>query len=194
MGSSGLKSESVTKPTRLRSWNLPSRADMPENKRRAFYLFVDEMHNFLTLSFADILSECRKYGLNLTLAHQYIEQLDEKMRAAIFGNVGTIISFRIGVADAQYIAKEFHPIFNETDLVNLPNHNIILQLLIDGISSDAFSATTLPPPEMKRSYREEIIKLSRGKYGRSREEVEKGLLFKDHLEMKKQDKQRRLFG
>ncbi len=112
-----------------------SRADMPEIKRRAFYVFVDEVHNFLTLSFADILSECRKYGLNLTLAHQYIEQLDEKMRAAIFGNVGTIISFRVGVTDAQYLSREFYPVFNESDLVNLTNHNICLKLMIDGITS-----------------------------------------------------------
>lgn len=171
-----------------------SRADMPEIKRRAFYVFVDEVHNFLTLSFADILSECRKYGLNLTLAHQYIEQLDEKMRAAIFGNVGTIISFRVGVTDAQYLSREFYPVFNESDLVNLPNHNICLKLMIDGITSDAFSATTLPPPERKVSYREEIIRLSREKYGRLREEVEKGMVFGNNLEIKKQSGQRGLFG
>jgi len=170
-----------------------SRADMPEIKRRAFYVFVDEVHNFLTLSFAYILSECRKYGLNLTLAHQYIEQLDEKMRTAIFGNIGTIISFRVGVTDAQYLLREFYPVFNESDLVNHPNHNINLKLMIDGITSDAFSATTLPPPERKMSYREDIIKLSREKYGKPREEVERGMVFGNNLEIKKQSGQRRLF-
>jgi type IV secretory pathway TraG/TraD family ATPase VirD4 len=171
-----------------------SRADMPENKRKAFYLFVDEIHNFLTLSFADILSECRKYGLNLTLAHQYIEQLDEKMRAAIFGNVGTIISFRVGVTDAQYIAREFYPVFKETDLVNLPNHHIYLKLMIDGVTSEAFSAVTLPPPERRRSYKDKIIKLLREKYGRPRKEVEKRMVFNNDLEIKKQSRQGRLFG
>jgi Type IV secretion-system coupling protein DNA-binding domain len=149
-----------------------SRAEVPEAERRAFYLFVDEVHNFLTLSFANILSEARKYGLNLTIAHQYIEQLDEQVRAAIFGNVGTIISFRIGADDAKFLSREFHPVFNETDLVNLPNHDICLRLLINGVTSDAFSATTLPPLEKGRSYKAEIIGQSRERYGKPRAEVE----------------------
>ena len=82
-----------------------SRAELPEKKRKTFYLYVDETHNFLTQSFADILSEARKYGLNLILTHQYIEQLDEKIRAAILGNVGTIISFRVGVDDASVMSS-----------------------------------------------------------------------------------------
>ncbi|MHB8173273.1 MAG: TraM recognition domain-containing protein [Nitrospirota bacterium] len=90
-----------------------------ESERKPFYLYVDEFHNFLTLSFANILSESRKYGLNLILAHQYIEQLDEKITAAVFGNVGTIISFRVGAEDAKYMAREFHPVFDEADIVNL---------------------------------------------------------------------------
>ena len=117
-----------------------SRADVPEGKRRAFYLYVDEFHNFLTLSFADILAEARKYGLNLVLAHQYLEQLDEKLRAAVFGNVGTIISFRVGADDARILAREFYPTFSESDLVNLPNHSIYLKLLIDGAPSTPFMA------------------------------------------------------
>ncbi len=143
-----------------------SRADIQESKRRPFYLFVDEIHNFLTLSFTGILSECRKYGLNLTLSHQYIEQLEEKIRAAIFGNVGTIISFRVGATDAKYLSQEFYPVFDESDLVNLPNFNIYLKLMIDGVTSNAFSAITLPPPERKESHREAIIRLSRERYGR----------------------------
>lgn len=124
-----------------------SRADIPESERRSFYLYVDEVHNFATLSFADILSEARKYALHLVLAHQYIEQLDERIRAAVFGNVGTLISFRVGATDAQYLAKEFKPTFNETDLVNLGNYDIYLKLMIDGITSKPFSARTLEPPE-----------------------------------------------
>ena len=158
-----------------------SRANMVESQRRPFYIYVDEIHNFLTLSFADILSETRKYGLNLILAHQYIEQLDERIRSAIFGNVGTIISFRVGAADAQYLAREFHPVFSETDLINLPNHNIYLKLMIDGVTSRAFSAVTLPPSGNKLSYMEEIIESSRNKYGRPRKAVEKEMLFGSNL-------------
>lgn len=150
-----------------------SRANMEEKQRRPFYIYVDEIHNFLTLSFADVLSETRKYGLNLILAHQYIEQLDKEIRSAIFGNVGTIISFRVGATDARYLAREFYPVFNESDLVNLPNYNIYLKLMIDGMTSRAFSAITLPPHERKVSYIKEIIEASRRKYGRQRKDVEK---------------------
>jgi len=154
-----------------------SRAEMPENKRKPFYLYVDEFHNFMTLSFADILSEARKYGLHLTLAHQYMEQLDEKIKGAIFGNVGTIISFRVGIEDAKYLAGEFYPVFNENDLINLPNCHIYLKLMIDGTSSKPFSAVTFPPPARKKTSLNAVIKLSREKYARHRKEVEKDLLF-----------------
>jgi hypothetical protein len=143
-----------------------SRVDLPENKRRAFYLYVDEAHNFLTLTFADILSEARKYGLNLILSHQYIEQMDEKMRAAILGNVGTIIAFRVGIEDAKILAREFYPVFGESDLVSLPNYHIYLRLMIEGMPSTAFSATTLPPLARRRSHKTEIIRSSRMQYGR----------------------------
>ncbi|WP_203415402.1 type IV secretory system conjugative DNA transfer family protein [Candidatus Scalindua japonica] len=96
-----------------------SRANIPERKRSPFYLYVDEFHNFLTLSFADILSESRKYGLSLVLANQFITQLDEKIRDAVFGNVGTLISFRVGAEDAKYLSRELYPIFSEMDLVIL---------------------------------------------------------------------------
>jgi len=154
-----------------------SRAELPEEKRRPFYLYVDEIHNFLTLSFADILSEARKYGLNLILAHQYIDQLDEKIRKAVFGNVGTIISFRVGAEDAKHLAREFYPVFNEEDLVNLPNYHIYLKLMVNGVTSRPFSAVTLPPPCKEKSYKEEIIELSRKRYARERREVEKEILF-----------------
>ena len=113
-----------------------------QKTRRRFYVFVDEMHSFVSLSFIDILSEARKYGLCLFLAHQYIEQLPEKIRKAIFGNVGTIISFRVGAEDAEVLAKEFQPIFNEFDLVHLPRFAMYLKLMIDGATSRPFSAKT----------------------------------------------------
>jgi hypothetical protein len=150
-----------------------SRSDLPEDKRKPFYFYVDEIHNFLTLSFADILSEARKYGLNLILAHQYIEQLDEKIRAAIFGNIGTIISFRVGAEDARYLAREFSPVFNESDLTNLANFHIYLKLMIDGTTSEPFSAITLPPVERNRSHKTQVIEYSRKKYARLRQEVER---------------------
>ncbi|MCJ7778868.1 MAG: type IV secretion system DNA-binding domain-containing protein [Sedimentisphaerales bacterium] len=159
-----------------------SRADLPESKRRAFYLYVDEVHNFLTLSFADILSEARKYGLNLILSHQYIEQLDEKIRAAIFGNVGTIIAFRVGAEDAKYLAREFHSVFSESDLVNLPNYHIYLKLMIDGAASRPFSAVTFGPSEKNKLYKSTIIELSRKTYARPRQEAETEILSRNRSE------------
>jgi Type IV secretion-system coupling protein DNA-binding domain len=153
-----------------------SRADMVEKNRRAFYLYVDEFHNFVTLSFADILAESRKYGLNMVLAHQHLLQLDEKLRAAILGNAGTLISFRVGVEDAEILAKEFHPVFGPTDLVNLPNHHIYLKLLIDGAPSQPFSAFTLPPRPKTASYRPQIVENSRRRYARPRRDVEHEML------------------
>ena len=150
---------------------------MPERNRRAFYLYVDEFHNFLTLSFADILAEARKYGLNLVLAHQYLEQLDEKLRAAVFGNVGTIISFRVGVEDAKLLAREFYPSFSETDLANLPNHSIYLKLLIDGAPSQAVSRGHSAAGTKEKSHKAEIITLSRTHYAKPRRVAEQEILF-----------------
>jgi hypothetical protein len=150
-----------------------SRADIPEEKRSAFYFYVDEVHNYFTISFADILSEIRKYGLSLVLAHQYMDQLDEKMRAAILGNIGTLISFRIGAEDAKYLAREFYPVFNESDLVNLPNHHIYLKLMIDGVTSRPFSAITLPVPDPSdHSFAEKIIQMSRSRFCSNRKIAE----------------------
>jgi hypothetical protein len=118
------------------------RAKHEASKRIPFYLYVDEMHSFLNLSFVGILAEARKYGLSLFLAHQYIEQLDERVRAAIFGNVGTMIAFRLGASDAEYLAKEFFPVFTENDLVHLPRYGMYLKLMIDGTASQPFSAVT----------------------------------------------------
>jgi len=125
-----------------------SRQDIPEEKRRDFYLYVDEFQSFATASFADILSEARKYHLNLILANQYLDQIDEKVRDAIFGNVGTIISFKVGLEDAKFLAEEFYPEFGQEDLINLPCYSIYLKLMIDGKTSKPFSGDSLRLDEM----------------------------------------------
>jgi len=122
------------------------RANKPQEARRSFYLYIDECHSFVTLSFANILAEARKYGLSLFLAHQYIEQMDERIRSAIFGNVGTMISFRVGAADAEYLAKEFYPVFSEDDFVHLPRYAMYIKLMIEGTASMPFSAISLQKP------------------------------------------------
>ena len=150
------------------------RVDTQMEKRKDFYLYVDEFQNFSTESFANILSEARKYKLNLILAHQYIEQLHEKVTPAVFGNVGTIICFRVGAIDAEFLEKEFLPEFNANDLVNLAKHNIYVKLMIDGVASRAFSAETLPPYEIPiESFSDVIIENSRNKYAMPRSLVEK---------------------
>ena len=120
-----------------------SRQNIPEDQRRDFYLYVDEFQSFTTSGFIDILSEARKYRLNLILANQYLHQVDEKIMKAILGNVGTMIAFRVGTQDAKILAEEFYPIFRPIDLVNLPAYGIYLKLMIDGNTSKPFSADTL---------------------------------------------------
>ena len=150
-----------------------SRIDIPEEERKDFFLYVDEFQNFATEAFVTILSEARKYRLCLTLAHQYIAQMEEVVRDAVFGNVGTIIAFRVGAPDAEFLEKEFEPEINLYNLVNLPKYNIYLKLMIDGVTSRPFAAVTLPPlPKPEKSYKEKIIKLSRERYGTEREKVE----------------------
>ena len=157
-----------------------SRADVPDRVVKIlpnFYLYVDEFQNFANASFADILSEARKYKLNLTIAHQYIEQMDEVVRPAVFGNVGTMIAFRVGATDAEVLEKEFAPVFVLEDLVNLGFAQIYLKLMIDGLSSQPFSATTLPPiAHSEVSYVSDIIASSRKLYSRPKEEVEKTII------------------
>jgi len=158
-----------------------SRVDIPESKRRDFFLYVDEFQNFATESFCNILSEARKYRLSLILAHQYINQLEEmtptgksdKVKDAVFGNVGTLIAFRVGAEDAEYLEKEFFPEFVAGDLVNLPKYHIYLKLMVDGVAGRPFSAETLSPfKKPKESSREEIIKASRERYSTSRMVIE----------------------
>ncbi|MDD5083362.1 MAG: type IV secretion system DNA-binding domain-containing protein [Candidatus Moranbacteria bacterium] len=150
------------------------RVDIEEDERKDFYLYVDEFQNFATESFANILSEARKYRLSLILANQYVSQIDEKVRDAIFGNAGTIISFRIGAADAEFLEKEFEPVFMVNDLVNLPKFNVYLKLMIDGVAGDAFSATVLPPIELKSTVEniEKVIRISRERYTSKKQDVE----------------------
>jgi len=122
-----------------------SRAEIPESERRPCYVYIDEFHNFTTLSVANMIAELRKYGIALTLAHQYLHQLEEPVRHAVLGNAGTIISFRIGPEDARIMSREFSPAFTPVDLMNLGNREIYLKLMIDDAPSRAFSATTLHP-------------------------------------------------
>lgn len=122
-----------------------SRSDAPEAARRAFFVYIDEFQSFTTLSVANMISELRKFGVALTLAHQHLQQLEPDVRHAVLGNAGTLIAFRLGVEDAALIGKEFEPLFKPLDLLNLPNHDIYLKLMIDGEPSRPFSATTLYP-------------------------------------------------
>ena len=155
-----------------------ARVDVSEEERKDFYLYVDEFQNFATDSFANILSEARKYRLNLILVHQYIGQLttdtSTKVRDAVFGNVGTIATFRIGAEDAEFLEKEFEPVFLIQDLVNLPNRNIYIKLMIDGLTGSAFSAATLPPIDLSKTIgnAEKVIKVTRERYGTQRDIVE----------------------
>jgi hypothetical protein len=125
-----------------------SRANLPENERKDYTLYLDEFHNFTTNSIVLMLSELRKYRLSLVLAHQYLTQLQIPIRDAILGNVGTIIVFRVGATDAEILAPEFHPYFSVTDFTNLPNYQIYLKMMIDGKISPPFSATTIKNEEL----------------------------------------------
>lgn len=150
-----------------------SRSDIPDIKdRRPFFLYVDEFQNFATDSFATILSEARKYGLNLTVANQYISQMSDTVRDAVFGNVGSMISFRVSADDAPILAKQFEPQFEPNDLLQMHNRHFIINMVINGEKAPAFSATTLtlPPAQVDNTGR--IIENTRRRYSRSRAEVE----------------------
>lgn len=153
-----------------------SRIDVPENERLDFFMYVDEFQNFITESFATILSEARKYRLDLTIAHQYIEQLGEVVKPAVFGNVGTMMLFQVGAEDAEFLEKEFGPTFTSEDLVSLPKYHIYIKLMIDGVTSSPFSATTLPPVGVRTNNREKVIKVSRERYATNRSAVEERIL------------------
>jgi hypothetical protein len=155
-----------------------SRVDISEDKRKDFYLYVDEFQNFTNDSFATILSEARKYKLNLILAHQYIAQLTEsgnhRVKNAIFGNVGTLVSFRLGAPDAPEISREFSSTIQPNELISLKPHQIAIKLSVDGDVTDPFIARTLPPIfEGLNGSKENIISLSRFRFSRGRNEVSK---------------------
>jgi hypothetical protein len=155
-----------------------SRTDIPQEQRRDFFLYVDEFQNFATDTFAEILAEARKYKLNLTVANQFIGQIGEELKNAVFGNVGTVIAFRVGVTDANFLQHEFAPTFNEQDLVNIEARHIYVKTQVQGEPVHPFSVDTTFPsyeewqkmrrPEVGRAIRE----LSRLTYGRDRAAVE----------------------
>ncbi len=153
-----------------------SRVDIPRAERKDFVLVVDEFQNFATASFASILSEARKFNLSLVVAHQYVSQMEDEVRDAVFGNVGTIVAFRVGAEDAELLEKEFAPEFLTTDIVNLGKREIYLKLMIDGVASKAFSARTMDtitPPAI--NLRQQVIEASRNTYTKNRKEIEESL-------------------
>lgn len=152
------------------------RVNIPEEDRRDFYLFVDEFQNFANESFASILSEARKYRLSLTVAHQYIEQLSDEVKAAVIGNVGTLLAFRVGSTDAEFLEREFSPQFTAEDLVNLPKYNIYLKLMVDGVATSPFSATTLPPMAKLTDNAQKVISVSRERYAIPRATINEKVL------------------
>jgi hypothetical protein len=155
-----------------------SRANVHESERRDFTLYVDEFQNFSTESFADILSEARKYGLSLTVANQFTTQLSDEIRDAVFGNVGTIVSFRVGTNDAEFLAKQFAPVFDSEDLQRLPNYNSVVRMLISGVPAQPFSMVTREPSGTpNRQLAQALKQLSAAKFGRPKASVE-GDIFK----------------
>jgi hypothetical protein len=150
-----------------------SRATLPADQRRDFYLYVDEFQNFATESFATILSEARKYRLNLTIANQYLAQIEEQTLAAVFGNVGSMLAFQVGSTDAEALAEQFAGNAKADDLINLPRFTAYARLLIDGMPSRPFSMATLPPAPHPRHDRSALVqRTSRRRYARPAQEVE----------------------
>lgn len=157
-----------------------SRAELePQELKKSapFYFYVDEFQNFANETFAEILSEARKYNLNLIMAHQYVAQMEEEVQAAVFGNVGTTVSFRVGPLDAELLERIYTPEFLQEDLVNLGFAQIYLTLMIDGVGSRPFSAVTIPPIEAPaRSFKKEVIEMSRQQFGNKRSQIEQTIL------------------
>ncbi|MCF7905870.1 type IV secretory system conjugative DNA transfer family protein [Candidatus Gracilibacteria bacterium] len=172
-----------------------SRADILEKERKDFYLYVDEFQNFATDSFATILSEARKYRLNLTMANQYVAQMSEEVQAAVFGNVGSLISFQVGIDDAKVFSEQFDeerilPIA----LASLPKYSVYNRVMVDGLTTPVFSGKTLPPPEIEEEEdpevrREKVAKFSRQRYAKPRREVEEKIIRWSRPEEEKRKKQ-----
>ena len=161
-----------------------SRTDIPQEERKDFYLYIDEFQNFTTDSISTILSEARKYRLVLSVAHQFLGQLPEEIQKSVFGNVGTMVSFRIGPEDAEFMTKQFTPNFNEQDLINIDNYNAYVKLMINGTVSEGFNMTTYPPEKGSRELAEAVKQLSMLKYGRDREVIEREIRERSEIGMK----------
>ena len=164
-----------------------SRVDVDESKRPDFYLYIDEFQNVTTKSIATILSEARKYKLDMVITHQFIGQLEDDIKKAVFGNVGSLCSFRIGSDDGEYMEKQFEPVFASQDLLNIDNFNAYLKLLIGGQTSKPFNFKTIPPEKGNTEVANYIKQLSRQRYGRPREEVEEEIRMRHEGIEKKTD-------
>jgi hypothetical protein len=149
-----------------------ARSMKPEAERRDFYLFIDEFQNFSTDAFASILAEARKYRLCLTLSHQYIDQLPDTIRQAVFGNVGTLVAFRMGYSDAEAMAKEFNNTIPVTSLTDLERYEAVVKLLVEGANREPFRAKTLPPLEYFFGRRDKLIRLSRQRFAMPRWKID----------------------
>jgi hypothetical protein len=152
-----------------------SRVDTAEKDRKDFYLYLDEFQNFATDTISTILSEARKYKLCLSVSHQFIGQLPEMIRDSVFGNIGTVISFRVGVEDAEFLKKEFEPVFNAQDLIKIDNFNAYARVMTSGQISSPFSLKTYPPNKSDRERMQNIKDYYSLKWGESREIVERDI-------------------
>jgi hypothetical protein len=152
-----------------------ARSDQPESERRDFYLFIDEFQNFSTEAFASILAEARKYRLSLTLSHQYVDQLSVSVKLAVFGNVGTIICFRVGHSDAETMEKEFGDVFPPSALADLDQFQAAVKLLENGTNREPFRARMLPPIGNRVGRKEKLVKHSRMRFATRREVIEEKL-------------------
>ena len=153
-----------------------SRVDIPEEERVDFYLYMDEFQNVTTNSIAQILSEARKYRLCLILANQFIGQLKEEISKAVFGNVGSLISFRVGSEDGEFLEKQFAPVFSQNDLVNVDNYNGFAKILVKNILTKPFNIKTYPPTKGNPEISQALKELSRLKYGRDKDIVNKEIM------------------
>lgn len=160
-----------------------SRVDTPENERSDFYLYMDEFQNVTTSSIAQILSEARKYKLNLIIAHQFIAQLKEEIQKAVFGNVGSIVAFRVGPEDAEFLVKQFEPVFTANDLVNVDNYNAFAKILVNGVVSKPFNMETYPPTKGDGEIVQPIKELSRLKFGRDEKIVTEEIMERTKIKM-----------
>ncbi len=158
-----------------------SRVNMPEDERVDFYLYMDEFQNVTTNSISQILSEARKYRLALIIAHQFIAQLKEEISKAVFGNVGSMVAFRVGAEDAEFLEKQFEPVFSKNDLINVDNYNCFAKILVNNIVSKPFNMKTYPPTKGDRNLANALKELSRLKYGRNRDVVNREIMERTKL-------------